>query len=263
MTLETLDDLRNLTTSDWKNVRKQQIIDLIVNSPVESGNVGDLHVAVVNLTKTVTDLRKDLSDYHDEQVKISTTIVSLTSQNRLLEDKVKNLEYKVAEFEQRSRIKNVEIIGLTGTSDEENETQALELFASMGVPMDAMDIEACHVVPTRRRDKRAPVIVAFANRKWKDRVLAKKRELFKKNKDTQAADRVYVNEHLSPRNKRIYQSCMSVKTKVGCDEPQRVYKYVWTKQGTTFLRKDVEGAKAIRVESIEKAIELGINIIDY
>lgn len=260
---ESLDELRKLSASDWKNVRKQQIIDLIANSPQEPDNSNDLRAAVEKLTKTVNDLRTDLSSYHDEQVKISTTIVSLTSQNRLLVDQVNILEHKVAEFEQRSRIKNVEIIGLTGKTDDENESQALELFESMGVPMDAMDIEACHVVPTRRRDKRAPVIVAFANRKWKGRVLAKKRELFQKNKDVPAADRVYVNEHLSPVNKRIYQSCLSVKTKQGCNEPQRVYKYVWTKQGTTFLRKEAEGAKAIRVESIAKATELGITVIDY
>ena len=67
---------------------------------------------------------------------------------------------------------------------------------------------------------------------------------------------------LSSHNKRIYLSCLSVKCKNDNNDPQRVYKYVWTNKGVTFLRKDEEGARAIRVDSIDKAIELGITILD-
>ena len=262
MATVTLDDLRKYTDADLKNINKQKIIEIIRNSPAPPEVSTDLSSDIKSLTAAIAALQKDLATFKADQKATSATVVDLNAKCVLLEERYRVLENKMLDLEQRSRVLNVGVVGINGKSDDENEDQALSLFEEMGVPMTAMDIEACHVVPTRRRDKRAPVIVAFTNRKWKERVLAKKKELFAINRDREPSDRRYVNEHLSPHNKRIYLSCLSVKCKNDNNDPQRVYKYVWTKKGVTFLRKDEEGARAIRVDSIDKAIELGITILD-
>ena len=62
----------------------------------------------------------------------------------------------------------------------------------------------------------------------RDIVLAKcKVALRERNKDIDVAEKVYVNEHLSPENKRLF--AMASKVKKDFD-----YKYLWTKKGTIF-----------------------------
>ena len=250
---------------DLKKINKDVLIELIKKSDESQMNVG-LQAAITSLTKSIDTLQENLANYKKEQIETSETVISLVVANRKLEDRVLSLEGTVNAFEQRSRINNVEIVGLTGKTDEENEGQAIELFKNLGVKVDPMQIEACHAVQTRRKDKRSLVICAFTNRKLKEQILAKRKDLSKQNAAYPVDKKIFVSEHLSPVNKRIFISCLARKKlpdgRPGSDNPARIYKYVWTKKGVTLLRIN-DGDKVIRVDSVQKVVELGIELATF
>ena len=86
-------------------------------------------------------------------------------------ERLRILENKSRDFEQRSRSDNVEIVGISGNDAQEDEKLAIDLFAKIGVNISPENISACHKVPTRRNDNRQPVIVKFTSRKFKENVL--------------------------------------------------------------------------------------------
>ena len=94
------------------------------------------------------------------------------------------------------------------------------------------EMETLHGVPLKRKDKKRIVIVHFKSRARRDEILSScKSKLGDLNKDLDPDNRIYVNEHLSPENKRLFAMATKKKYELG-------YKYIWSKNGVTFLKKD-------------------------
>ena len=88
------------------------------------------------------------------------------------------------------------------------------------------EIEALHEVPSRRKDGKRLVIVHFKSRSRRDNILSVcKEKLRDHNKSVEEAKRVYVNEHLSPENRKLF--ALATKKKY-----ELQYKFVWSKNGT-------------------------------
>ena len=141
---------------------------------------------------------------------------------------------RINALEQRSRINNIEIVGLKKPSLMETDTTiSLQFFndtVNAGVSSD--DIEALHEVPSRRKDNKRIVVVHFKSRHKRDTVLAQSKIALRlHNSNTEPASRIYANEHLSPDNKRLFAMATKLKYDLG-------YKFVWSKKGVVYLKKD-------------------------
>ena len=94
------------------------------------------------------------------------------------------------------------------------------------------DFEALHEVPSKRKDKKRIVVCHFKSRMKRDIVLGKcKTALRSHNKDLEPSAKLYVNEHLSPENKRLFAMATKIKYESN-------FKYLWSKNETIFLKKD-------------------------
>ena len=158
----------------------------------------------------------------------------------------RDLSSRINNLEQRTRINNVEIVGLPKPTLMESDTSVTVGFLNDHVDLDlsADEIEALHEVPSKRKDGKRLVIVHFKSRYRRDNILsACKEKLRNFNKNLEEPKRVYVNEHLSPTNKMLFALATKKKHELS-------YKFVWSKNGTVFMRKDTN-TETIRITSVE------------
>ena len=107
----------------------------------------------------------------------------------------------------------------------------LEIFNKLPLkkPVTADSISICHEIPTKRKDEKRVVVCKFIARKTKIDILNAKK--IGKNLLKYYDNNIFLNEHLSPKNRKIFAAA-SQKRKI------LNYKYIWTRNGTTLLRKD-------------------------
>ena len=158
----------------------------------------------------------------------------------------KDFSARINNLEQRTRINNIEIVGLRKPTLLENDANVTVDFLNEHVQANVSreEIEALHEVPSNRKDKKRVVIVHFKWRARRDQILASaKIALREYNKERDPSDRIFINEHLSPENKRLFAMATKRKHELG-------YKYVWSKKGIIFIKKD-DSSKAVKVVSDE------------
>ena len=163
----------------------------------------------------VAGLQNDLREYQNQQKVISGDLVQLAAENARSKDEVQRLhgantylENGLHDLQQYSRRNNLEISGLQECKDSgEEEAKLLEFFHELGVTIEAGEIEACHRIPTKRKGKKKPLILRFANRRKRDKIFAARKQTTSRN--------LFVNEHLSPHNRWLYTLALEVKRKSG------------------------------------------------
>ena len=151
-----------------------------------------------------------VDSFRKDQIENSTQIVAMKVEIELLKEQNKKMEKNFAarlnNLEQRTRINNIEIVGLTKPSPLETDTLvALNLLNNeIGANVQQEEIEALHEVLSKRKDDKRIVVVHFKHRGRRDEILAlAKGKLRNYNKPLDSKDRIYINEHLSPENKRL------------------------------------------------------------
>ena len=182
------------------------------------------------LNESVKSLNDTIITFREEVSNNSTQIVTLNSEILLLQQENNILKTDIEDMQRRSRSNNIEIVGLPDPrQDSSDESMAIKLFSELGLKdFPSEYIDACHVVPTRRKDGKRVVVCRFVSRKMKEKVLlAKKgrREL------KIEGNIIYVNEQLTPNNRKIFALAAAKKRELN-------YKFLWTKNGIIFLRKD-------------------------
>ena len=103
----------------------------------------------------------------------------------------------------------------------------LKLFnVQMGLHITDSDIDKAHFIPTKAKSQTCrPILVRFANRKSRDKVLLARKQL-KKRPDN---SRVYINEHLTLANAAIFSETRKlVKAK-------KLYS-TWTREGKIYCK---------------------------
>lgn len=218
-------ELQDFPESELTRLSVKELVNAIKTAP--------------KLKDVITGLQNDLREYQDQQKAISGDLVKLTADNAKLKNEVERLSEKnsylengLHDLQQYSRRNNLEISGLAECRDSnEEETRLLEFFQELGVSIHTEDIEACHRVPTKQKDRKKPLIVRFINRCKRDEVYAARKQIKGRN--------IFVNEHVSPHNRCLYTLALEVKRKSG-------FRYLWTNNGTPCLRKS-DNSQVIKV----------------
>ena len=99
---------------------------------------------------------------------------------------------------------------------------------SLGLNLASIDIEACHVVPSKQKDGKRVTVCRFLSCKVKDSVFAAKKG---KRDIKYSGNNIYINEQLNPGSRKIFNMASAKKRELN-------WKFIWTKNGVVFLRKD-------------------------
>lgn len=224
-----------------------------INDQLKSLNAkyNDILASITFCSDKISDFEKSLSVLENK----CKAIDDIKLENQQLKDTVTDLQRRVDEQAQYSRLNNIEIQGVP-FKEGENVYKILEAIGMvLHCPMDELQIDTAHRVQSRNPSNRDGSIVArFFSRRVKDNIIASASRLRRERrlnvgeghsgtgiKVDGISDNIYINEHLSLKNKLLLKSAREA-----CKISN--YKYVWAKNGTVFVRKS-DGSKIITIRS--------------
>lgn len=242
-------ELSNLTTAT-SEIKKE-----INEIRTEYSNLRE-HIS--DLTNKYRDLGGELSSLKDccefqfkeqSDIKKCLELIKPSTINNI-SDKIVDLQDKIESLEQQARQCNLEICNVP----EKRGENLLNVIASIGnaikCQLDHKNIISVHRVPHARKEENSRpknIIVKLCSRILRDNVLGAFR-LSKGLKSDQlgisgTSCNIYINEHLTLRNKQLFRNSREAAKKHG-------YKYVWIKNATVLARmSDTSPIFAIRYQS--------------
>lgn len=188
-------------------------------------------------TKSVNEYRKALDGCLE-------TIDKLAAENNTLTRRVSELERKVEDMEQYSRLNAVEIHGVPEGKNEDVVEVVKEVGKGLDMTITDSMIDACHRLGRRPGPGGAPpgIIVRFVRRLDKEELLKKRRVKFNfstRHMNLPVDQPVYINEALTPARRRLFAEARKMKK-------DKQYKFLWVRNGKILMRKE-EKAEVIYV----------------
>lgn len=181
--------------------------------------------------KFCNDTCDGVNSIKNDMKALRNDIIKLTKENQDLAAENGILLAKVDELEQYQRSNNLEIKGVPAQGDATDVVK--RIGALLDEPVNDADIDICHRVSTFKQDEKN-IIVRFVQRTKRNKLLEKA----KKARFTTASldyggtpTPIYVNEHLTSRNKKLLGTAIAQKRRAG-------WKFVWCAGAKVFARKN-------------------------
>ena len=232
-----IDKIKAMEERDLQKLEINGLIELILQLPITPPPTSD----IIKIQETIAEIREislrnsqEIISLKDDNLRINRINKELSVEVTRLTTENIDLKSQLDGVDQYLRINNLEISGLSDPiTDETNRTEPLEDVLleclnglNLDVPITSKDIDTSHELP--RREGKTHVI-RFLSRKSKDAILRAKKDP-RNHSYKFRGDDIYVNEHLTGRNKNLFRLAKIKKRTLG-------YKYLWTRSGKVFMRK--------------------------
>lgn len=239
------------------DVKKWKCKNCSINCGLEDRLKNFISQMFKDMNTKMAELQKSqeyISEQHDEILKhlsdlalVKKEVVELKEKFNKSEAEKVQLQARLNHLEQYGRNRNLEINELACQQGEDTEALVLKVANRLQVQLGKEDIEACHRIPSKIKDKIPTIIVQFQSRKKRDEILEKKRQVVT-NSDIlgRGTGRIYLAENLSPYYRDLLWKAKLKAKAAG-------YKFVWWKKDKIFARK-VENSPVVSIIS-EKDIE--------
>ena len=169
-----------------------------------------------------------------------------------MEAKIAAAEVDAANLKQYLRRDLLEIHGVPVLEGEDTNgivKQVTQLLNS-DLELNESDISISHRLPANEGSI-SPIIVKFTRRDKRDRIYSLKRNLSTKSAldfGFRQESRLFINESLT-------QKCRELLKEVKSFKRNKHFKFVWTKQGKVFLRKDEDPSSRVYAFSTKEGFE--------
>lgn len=243
--LEHVEEKINMQLNSWKTQLDTVIANSVKNSidTIINQEVKKISLSISNSFKELGDrldtIDKSLSYAMERQDDIDKRLKDVEIQCRSsgnAGNQIMLLEEKIDAMEQQARMYNIEIANLPERRDE----NLLSIVEKVGTvikhPIKPSDIVSVHRVPhfDKKTSRPKNIIVKFTTKILRDNFITASR-VSKSLKSDQLSiqgtvQNVYINEHLTAKNKLLFRLCREQAKK--CN-----YKFVWIKHGTVLVRQ--------------------------
>lgn len=243
--LEYVEQKLGAELNSWKSQ-----LDAVIAASIKKSIDSILDKEVKKITSTINTsfkefgdrldtIEKSLSHALEQQDIIESRLKQVESQLSSSDDirsQVSQLQDKIDTMEQQARLYNIEIVNLPERRDENLLAIVEKIGCVIKHPISKTDIVAAHRVP--HFDKKCPrpknVIVRFATKILRDNFITASRAIKGLKSDQLSMPGtifpVYINEHLTAKNKQLFRLCREQAKK--CN-----YKFVWASRGTVLVRQ--------------------------
>lgn len=213
-----------------------------------------------SIIEAIENLRLDFNNKYEEMKRLilekNSEIKNLSDENTLLKGEIVNLSSRLDNLEQYSRRNNLEIHGVPEVEQENLLKTINEIGNVLDCPVSSDDVDTLHRVPYFNKKKDIPrnIIIKFKSRLFKNKFLESAKNFQKVNRKKaieipNVPSKIYINEHLTPKNKKLFNS-----TKLFCKEKN--IQYFWVKDCKILARKN-SSSQIIQIfdeESLSKLI---------
>ena len=104
----SLQSFKNMTDQERKKIKKDDLIKMLLHTEIP--DVSDLTVAIRQLTELVDGFRKEQAATSESVIAMKVELEQLRDSNRKMQTE---FSARINQLEQRSMIKNIEIVGLS------------------------------------------------------------------------------------------------------------------------------------------------------
>ena len=231
-----------------KSTITMQMLEEIFDRKLEplKSKIDDLMKTVSFISDQYDDLTKRVKTLEQEKDKLTEENRGLKLSISLLSAEMQQLSATCEDQLQYWRRNCLEIRGIPLQLRENTNELVREIGSMIGINIYESDIDTSHRLPVRRSAKYPPsIIVKFVRRDLRDEVFKQKKKL--KDFTTRnipdlsrlPQSRIFIVESLTKASKNLYKNSQKVKKDLD-------YKFLWTRQGKIFLRKD-EDSTPIRI----------------
>lgn len=189
--------------------------------------------SLLTFSSLIDDFNKKIN-YFESKMKL---IDQLVDENIELKTSVVNLNSRISEVEQCSRMNDIEITGIPERKSENLLLMAQSIGVAIKCPFTENDVDVVHRVQCFDKTKTKNIIVRFHSRQLKKKFIAfsrihvREKGLLKmEHINYEGSGSFYVNEHLMPERKLLLLKC-----KKFCKENN--IKYIWVKDCKILARK--------------------------
>lgn len=249
---ETIGNLRdefNILSTSYSQIQSE-LKELRTDYSTAKLEISSLSAKHDDLSRVVSELKSTVNFNSANCVDNAKCIADLNmSIKNSAASSVSLLESKIDVLEQQARQCNVEL-GNIPEKRGENLITVLESIASaINISIARNDVVAIHRVPHAHAQNNRPknIVVKFASRLFRDNLLSAYRLSKGLTSDRIGLSgtpcRIYVNEHLTLRNKNLFRKCREAAN-------ANKFKYVWIRNATVLVKKTDDSATfAIRTET--------------
>ena len=184
------------TRGQLENVSKEELIEKLIT--------------VNDITSKISDLTNRFDDFLSRFEVVSSDLAITKNCNRLLTERVVQLERNAVTNAQYHRRESVEVNPVPPSiSDEELEMNICKALSLTGHEVKPDDLQACHLLK-----KKDSVIVKFKCRKLKRRVLVNRKNLRNKSEDLRQlkfSGKLFISESMCHENHQLAYKCCQLK----------------------------------------------------
>ena len=165
--------------------------------------------------------------------------IEILKKNKFLQDKVSLLEKQVNNLDLYGRRQNLEIQGIPYIPNENIKKIAVNVLQKVKDNIKMEDLDLVHRLGKETKDKRnfkenRSIIVRFKTRETRNSIFENRKKTYKftvKDLGFNSSHHFYINENLNPQTKSLFFEANKLKK-------EHQWKYIWTKNGTIFTKKD-------------------------
>lgn len=210
----------------------------------KTNKIDGMEASLQNLSDQYDKLLKDYNSLKTDYATLNKEYKALKGQVLQSSNDINAHGIAINDLEQYSRRDCLEIRGIPVTDDEETDEIVEKVGDLIDVNIDRNDISISHRLSDKaitRKDgtifKRDPaIIVKFTKRSTREDFYHARKKLHKRTTrdigyNRQREHPIFICESLTASNRQLFNKCLEFKKK-------HRYKFIWTHNGTTCLRKD-------------------------
>lgn len=233
-------------------VQQNESIKLLSAGLVEcKTQIAELQHTSQKLSGENKQIHSNLSEFKNDNLLLKSKTLQAENSIKQMEEKIADISKQLLFKEQQCRMNNLEIIGIPQTKSENLFTILCNIATKVGTSLSPADVDHIHRVrrfplqqnTTENQYQIPNIVVRFTHRQIKMNLLSAvkaRRGLTTADINVDGAARpIYLNEHLAPHNKVLFNKTR----KLGME---RGYTYIWVKDCKIFVRKS-DSSKSVLI----------------
>ena len=221
---------------------KLDIVDMKTSNNQVKTNMDELKNDVKNEMKSLIESVDFISKQYDKHCE---EMQELRDENKVLRNKVTDMEYKLDELNQYSRKNNILFDDIKEQKGEDTDELVIAQCDKLGIAVDKTNIVTSHRLPTKHNvpNKPRPIIARFSSARTSKHVLVATKEQFKQ--EAKSVNPVKARVHLSELRAFILKECLSLRN-------NKHIAACWVYNYNIFIKKKESDVNATKIVTLEQ-----------